>query len=228
MPEGVTMVAAQRNFSKRLEDQGYTAAFECSAKTDRKTCSRDLAYGVTRLPDPRMVVDSFNFAYSLYRAADQGNIYVALLSSENNGRTYLQASIVEIEGLEIKMVGAKEIADDLSALGHIALYGIRFDTDSANLKPESLETLGELAKYLKAHPEREIMIVGHTDNQGTLDYNIDLSTRRAEAVRGHLVKDHGISGALMRAAGVGFLAPVASNQTADGRAQNRRVEIVAR
>ena len=72
------------------------------------------------------------------------------------------------------------------------------------------------------------MIVGHTDNQGTLDYNIDLSTRRAEAVRDHLVDTHGIAASSLRAAGVGFLAPVASNQTAEGRGQNRRVEIVAR
>ena len=152
MPEGVTMLAALRNFAKRLEEQGYMAEFDCNAKTDRKTCSRDLAYGITRLPEPRMVVDSFNFAYSLYRAADRGNIYVALLASENNGRAYLQASIIEIEALAFKMIGADEIADELTALGHIALYGIRFDTDSASLKPDSLDTLAELAKYLRSRP----------------------------------------------------------------------------
>ena len=72
------------------------------------------------------------------------------------------------------------------------------------------------------------MIVGHTDNQGSLDYNIDLSTRRADAVRNYLMGEHGIDGGTMRAAGVGFLAPVATNSSEDGRSQNRRVEIVAR
>ena len=228
LPEGVTMVAARRNFAKRLEDQDFSIEFKCNSKKDRKKCSRDLAYGITRLPEPRMVVDSFNFTYSLYRSKNQGNTFVVLLASENNGRAYLQASIIEIEALEFKMVEAKEISDKLTTLGHIALYGIRFDTDSATLKPESLETLQELAKFLKANPNRKVMIVGHTDNQGSLDYNIDLSTRRANSVRSHLVNEHGIIGDLLKAAGVGFLAPVASNENADGRAQNRRVEIVAR
>ena len=228
LPDGVTMIAAHRNFAKRLEDQEFSIEFNCNSKKDRKKCSRDLAYGITRLPEPRMVVDSFNFTYSLYRSKNQGNTFVILLASENNGRAYLQASIIEIEALEFKMVEAKEISDKLTALGHIALYGIRFDTDSATLKPESLETLKELAKFLKVNPNRKVMIVGHTDNQGTLDYNIDLSTRRAKAVRSHLIDVHGILGDLLQAAGVGFLAPVASNENTDGRAQNRRVEIVAR
>ncbi|WP_298293837.1 OmpA family protein [uncultured Litoreibacter sp.] len=228
MPEGVTPVAAMRNFANRLQQQGYAPEFACNAATDRKACSRDLTYAVSRLPSPRMVVDSFNYAYTLFRDQGSGTTYVALLASENNGRTYLQASVIELEALQFKMVDADEIADELTQLGHIALYGIRFDTDSATLTPDSLDTLAELTKYLQAHADKEIMIVGHTDNQGTLDYNIALSTRRAEAVRSHLANALGSSGELMRAAGVGFLAPVASNATEAGRSQNRRVEIVAR
>ena len=69
--------------------------------------------------------------------------------------------------------------------------------------------------------------VGHTDSQGAFDHNMDLSRRRAEAIAAELVKSHGIAQGRLRTAGVGFLAPVGPNATEDGRALNRRVELVA-
>jgi len=125
------------------------------------------------------------------------------------------------------MVDAKQISDGLGTEGRIALYGIQFDTDSAVIKPESSETLAELVTFLQGAPEAEILVVGHTDNQGSLEYNLDLSKRRAAAVRAHLV-ENGVDGGRLLADGVGFLAPVAPNLTAEGRALNRRVEIVPR
>jgi outer membrane protein OmpA-like peptidoglycan-associated protein len=79
---------------------------------------------------------------------------------------------------------------------------------------------------MKAHPGLKVYIVGHTDNQGALDYNVGLSQRRAEAVARALAGQYGIPAARMSARGLGPLAPVTSNATEEGRAKNRRVELV--
>ena len=125
------------------------------------------------------------------------------------------------------MVDAAAMAKGLGEAGHIALYGIYFDTDKAVVKPESRPTLEQIAKLLAGQPQLNVFIVGHTDNQGAHDYNLDLSRRRAEAVAAELVKNFRIAQARLRTAGVGFLAPVGSNANEPGRALNRRVELVA-
>ena len=115
----------------------------------------------------------------------------------------------------------------LRETGRIALYGIYFDTDKTEVKPESRPTLEQIAKLLTAHVSLSVFIVGHTDNQGPYAYNLDLSRRRAEATAAELVKNYGISAPRLRTAGVGLLAPIGSNASDAGRALNRRVELVA-
>ena len=95
------------------------------------------------------------------------------------------------------------------------------------IKPESKPTLDEIAKLLANQPDLNVYIVGHTDNQGAYDYNLDLSRKRAASVAAALAKTYQIAPARMKTAGVGFLAPVGSNATEDGRALNRRLELVA-
>jgi outer membrane protein OmpA-like peptidoglycan-associated protein len=119
------------------------------------------------------------------------------------------------------------MAKGLGETGHIALYGIYFDTDKAVIKPESAPTLAEIAKLLTGQPELHVFIVGHTDNQGAYDYNMGLSQRRAAAVAAALAKSYSIAPGRMKTAGVGFLSPVGSNTTEQGRALNRRVELVS-
>jgi OmpA-OmpF porin, OOP family len=115
----------------------------------------------------------------------------------------------------------------LSSGGKIALYGLYFDTGKAEVKPESKPQLDEMAKLLNADPGLRVFIVGHTDNQGVLDANVQLSQKRAEAVVAALVQQHGIDGKRLAARGVANLSPVASNAAEGGRAKNRRVELVA-
>jgi len=125
------------------------------------------------------------------------------------------------------MVDAAAMAKGLGETGHIALYGIYFDTDKAVIKPESRPTLEQIAKLLAGQPQLNVFIVGHTDSQGTFDYNLDLSRRRAEAIAQELVKSYRIAQPRLRTAGVGLLAPIGSNASEAGRALNRRVELVA-
>ncbi|PWB71099.1 MAG: hypothetical protein C3F15_13055 [Holophagae bacterium] len=123
---------------------------------------------------------------------------------------------------------AAVMANDISATGHFAVYGIYFDTDQAEVKPESEPALAEMAKLLKDNPSLNVFIVGHTDSTGTFDHNLKLSLDRATGVVNALVGGHGIAAARLKAVGDGPTAPVASNDTDEGRAKNRRVELVKR
>ena len=110
--------------------------------------------------------------------------------------------------------------------GHVALYGIYFETDKAELQPASDVMLQEMARFLATDPSMKVFIVGHTDNVGALDYNMELSQRRAEAVVQALIARYGINTTRLISMGVGPLSPVAANRTAGDRARNRRVELV--
>ena len=115
--------------------------------------------------------------------------YASLIVSENNRDIYAQLVVAELGAIENKMVDAAAMAKGLGEDGHIALYGIYFDTDKAVVKPESRPTLEQIAKLLAGQPQLNVFIVGHTDSQGAYDYNLDLSRRRAEAVAAELVKN---------------------------------------
>jgi OOP family OmpA-OmpF porin len=121
---------------------------------------------------------------------------------------------------------AKSLASDISATGHASVYGIHFDFNKTTVKPESESTLKEIAKLLKQNPKLNLYVVGHTDNVGKIDYNMQLSKARAEAVVKALVSTYGIDQNRLDPYGVGPLAPVSSNETEEGQALNRRVELV--
>lgn len=132
----------------------------------------------------------------------------------------------EIQENQIK-INAATISKEIEETGSIAVYDILFDVDEAKLKNSSAPILGEIAGYMSANGQIKIYVVGHTDNTGSYDHNMDLSRRRADAVVEALVDDHGIETSRLRASGVGPIAPIASNLTEDGKAKNRRVQLVA-
>jgi outer membrane protein OmpA-like peptidoglycan-associated protein len=141
---------------------------------------------------------------------------------------YAAVDIIEVGALKQNMVSvsAGDMSKAIAATGRVALYGILFDTAKADIKPDSKPALDEIAKLLKAEPALKLRVVGHTDNQGALESNIALSKRRAEAVNAALVGQYAIAANRLGAYGVADLAPVASNAAEDGRAKNRRVELV--
>lgn len=121
---------------------------------------------------------------------------------------------------------AAAFATGLKTAGHVAVEGLYFDTGKAALKPESTPALEEVAKLLEADATLTLWVVGHTDAVGKLEDNLKLSQARAEAVVTALSTTHGIAAARLKGHGVGPLAPVASNDAEEGRAKNRRVELV--
>jgi outer membrane protein OmpA-like peptidoglycan-associated protein len=107
----------------------------------------------------------------------------------------------------------------------MTLGDVLFETGRAELKPGAVAKLDQLVSFLRTYPERTVTIEGHTDNVGSEDLNMDLSQRRADTVRGYLMRQ-GVDTSRITATGMGESMPVATNSTEAGRQQNRRVEIV--
>jgi len=144
----------------------------------------------------------------------------------SDGNDY-RLTIVEKTVMEQEVVADPEaLSDDLRNKGHVAIYGIYFDTDSAAIKPESEPALKAIAEMLKQNNSLKVYVVGHTDMTGTLEHNLKLSKSRAESVVKELVNTYSISSSRLKAMGVGPLCPVATNQSEEGRKLNRRVELV--
>lgn len=222
---GPSILEVSRNFETQLAKAGFETLLAC----DTDACGGiPFTEAVDSLPMPQMWVDGFNYRYFAGRKVEGGReTYASVLVSENNRDIYAQLVVAELGAMQNKMVDAAAMQKGLGEAGHIALYGIYFDTDKAAVKPESQPTLGEIAKLLAGQPQLSVFIVGHTDNQGAYEYNLDLSRRRAEAVAAELVRAYRIAPQRLRTAGVGFLAPVGTNAADAGRALNRRVELVA-
>lgn len=145
-------------------------------------------------------------------------------------RTYnnmYRLTIVEKEIMKQEVVAnAEAMGNDINATGHVSIYGIYFDTGKWEIKPESNAAISEIAKLLKNNGALKLYVVGHTDNVGSFDSNMKLSKDRADEVTKALTGKHGIAAARLKSYGVASLSPVASNDTEDGRAKNRRVELV--
>jgi OmpA-OmpF porin, OOP family len=174
------------------------------------------------------VLYTYGDSYTVGRIVREGK-EVWIKASWANYGSVIYLDIVERQAMEQTIQANAEVwKGDLASAGHVAIYGINFDTDKAVIKPESEPVLAEMAKLLRDNLALNVFIVGHTDSTGSYEHNLQLSQERAVAVAGALVSAHGIAAARMTAVGVGPVAPVASNDTEDGRAKNRRVELVKR
>jgi outer membrane protein OmpA-like peptidoglycan-associated protein len=153
------------------------------------------------------------------------NIWVQLQIA-NSGDTYM-LTVVEEAAMEQKLeFTAMDLAAALDKTGSVALHNILFDTGKATLKPESESALAVVRELLKNDPALKLEIQGHTDNVGQPAANLKLSQDRAAAVKAYLVQNGGVAPGRLTTAGLGDTKPIATNQTDDGRAQNRRVELV--
>jgi OOP family OmpA-OmpF porin len=163
--------------------------------------------------------------YAILKVVKNGMEVWAHVTASNNG-TY-SLNIIEKQAMNQDVVAdASSMANSLKQTGKVALYGIYFDTGKAILKSESQSTLQEIAKLLKADTGLKLYVVGHTDNTGIFEANMKLSMERATAVVNALVSQYSVSAASLKACGDGPTAPVASNDNEEGKALNRRVELV--
>jgi outer membrane protein OmpA-like peptidoglycan-associated protein len=157
---------------------------------------------------------------------NKGNKELWLEVNPYHGTEY-DLYIIEKEAMKQEVaIDAAAMASSIADTGSVAIYGINFDTASSVIKPDSGPAIDEIAKLLSENPALKVYIVGHTDMVGDAASNVRLSQARAQSVITALVSKHGIAAARLIAFGNGPYAPVASNKTDDGRAKNRRVELV--
>jgi OmpA-OmpF porin, OOP family len=246
VPKGHSPLEVLRNYERELQRIGFQTLF----KRAREECSRQdgvLGWMYLYPPKRRLKNTPPLSVFALSLATDQQlmtakrtsagadayvSVYVATATLPDHTETFehtiILLDVVETVPLESKMVtvDAAAMAKEVAATGHVALYGIYFDTNKTDIKPESAPAIDEIAKFLKQDPKVLVYVVGHTDNVGGYEYNMGLSQRRADAVVKELTSKHGVPATRLRAVGTGPVAPLAPNETEEGRAKNRRVELV--
>jgi outer membrane protein OmpA-like peptidoglycan-associated protein len=236
--EGLSVLQVQRNYQMALKEAGFEIVYECFSDKNEIPYSifegmlgdhysgdhsknvfigKDKSYFLARLPqdDGNMYVSAHTL---LSEWADEDNQPVTLLQ-------ILEEKPMATGKVQVE-INADAMAQDIDETGTVRIYGIHFDTDKATIKEKSESTLAEIATLLEQKQKLKLGVVGHTDATGNLEHNMDLSVQRAKAVIEALTTNHGISGERLTPYGVGPLAPVASNDDEDGRARNRRVELI--
>ena len=248
LPAGRTGLEALRNYQASLTGAGFEVPFTCS--TEAGTCFSDgrkypglflgLALdGTTDLPKLQLgdFVRNFfgngtgRYLYArLNRPGGAVHVSLAFSEDESRGRTVI-ARVIEAGAMQtgqIQVVEASQLGREIDQNGRTNVYGILFDYDKADIKPESQAQLKAIAELLSKSPALRLDVVGHTDNQGSAAYNLKLSDMRAFSVVAELATRYGIDRGRLNALGKGLEQPVASNADEAGRARNRRVELVRR
>lgn len=214
----------------QLLAQGYELHLDCAA---RDCGGFGFRFGIEVVPAPDMMVDISNYHFL---SASRGAEAVSLLASVAAGMGYVQmidvrppgAAQVVLKSVSEPAIPARpvELAKILDVRGHVVLTDLVFDSGSTRLQDGSYASLGALAEYMQVNPQARLLLVGHTDTVGTQAQNSRISESRAQSVKERLVAALGADAARIEVAGAGFLAPIASNLTAEGREANRRVEAV--
>lgn len=243
-PEGSSPTELFTNYRDALTGMGFQTLFECTGRdcgSNNGLLGKLVIYPVDR----RLSNLGDASAYALYIDGDEqflaarsgdGQRHVAIYVARNQtgaitgasaGRAAVHIDLLTKAALESRMVDAAAIAKGIAEDGHIAVENVHFEFGTADLAPDATPALTEMIRFLTAQPQMRVFVVGHTDGVGAPDTNLDLSQRRAAAVVAALTAQ-GIAPDRVVPAGAGPYAPRATNATEDGRALNRRVELVER
>ena len=233
-PKGRSPLEVFRNYEKELKAKEAETLFTGSGK-------EELGYTFGMLPQYDGIdgqLFSYSHANTRYGAYKLGDTFAVIYAAAfeygathhkiEEGQTAVQVDIIEGKPMQEKMVtvDASEMEKQIANMGKVALYGILFDFNRTGVKAESAPALAEIAKLLANRPALNVLVVGHTDVVGGFESNRTLSQRRAEAIVAALVTKHKVDNKRLFPVGVAFASPVATNTTEEGRAKNRRVELV--
>ena len=167
-----------------------------------------------------------NYYFSGKVSLDRVDYYVIVVTSNIEGKLVFTLITIETKPMERGMVSVDNLNNGISTDGHIAVYDIHFETGEYVVMEESIYTLNSIAEYLNANKDKKFFIVGHTDNVGDFSSNMTLSENRAKAIMDELVTKCNVDANQLESYGAASLSPVTSNSTDEGKAKNRRVEIV--
>jgi len=213
----------------QLEAQGYNLALQC---LDQTCGGFDFRFTLPVLPPPQMFVDLGDYVFLSGLKNDTHGIWI--LISRSLSQTHVQLTHVRPSGTPAPKLSPASLTPvsgvletDLNATGRYVLADLTFDAGSARLDKASFASLQALGAYLTRQSDQSIALVGHTDSSGSHEANLDLSKKRAEAVRSMLLRQFPeISLTRVSCEGIGYFAPLASNATPEGRELNRRVEVI--
>ena len=236
--QALTTLQMLRPLRDQLRNDRYQIVFECQTEA----CGGfDFRFGTATLPPPEMQINLGDFRFlSAKRLGADGPEYLTLFISRTARAGFVQVTHVAPANTDAAQVSmgqgpalrapgtadATTLAGRLDDVGRAVLSDLMFDTGSAQLDDGDFASLQALADYLAAAPDLQVALVGHTDAEGSLDANIALSKRRAGSVRERLIAQYGVNRSQVAAEGMGYLAPIANNQTDAGREENRRVEVI--
>jgi len=204
-----------------VEGEFETVTYYCSQETAAVEIAKN-AEGALRRAGFDIVFSNAYFTTRYWVTARKGPQWVAVYAE----RGHYDLTAVKAKELEQVMEASAEgWAQQINQTGRVSVYGINFDTGKATIRPDSEKVLAEVAALLKKEPGWDMLVAGHTDNVGTDAVNVPLSRQRAEAVIVWLAAK-GIDKARLTAAGFGSRRPLAENANEDGRAKNRRVDLI--
>lgn len=237
---GLTPLQVITPLRAQLQAQGFDLAFEC----DAPTCGGfDFRFNIEVLPGPNMYVNISQYRYlTAFSAESDGpRQAVGILVSTTASSSYVQVVSID-ENTDLSVIVPRERPAEREPIlaernldqsvqmlrqdGRYVLPGLAFAIGTSDLGPGPFPALKELSEFLSTTEGIRIALVGHTDTTGALATNISLSRARAQSVRARLIEVYGVAPDKVDAEGMGYLAPIATNLTDEGRRQNRRVEVV--
>ena len=232
--DALTSLQLVEPLREALLAEGYDLVFACA---DAECGGFDFRFQLDLIGEPEMHVDLGNYRYLLFRKNGAAPHTVSLVASPGVNSGFLH--ITEVSNAVFPKPEPRDtlpepepaepiggLIDRLLAEGHVVLADLEFETGSAALGGGPYASLDELATWLATNPSARIVLVGHTDAVGSLEANTSLSRQRASSVAERLVASFTADAAQIQSAGAGYLSPIASNLTPEGRATNRRVEVV--
>ena len=254
VPPGRSPLEVLRNYQQAYKAQGFETVYECAGPACGASEVSLHGFDLGRLLVPANYASAIgdNSPAACAGGAFVGDLRYAVLQNKASGaamalmswkpgnvsaycdeaafKKHASVFLVRVQPQArtqtMETLSASELGQSLTATGKVAVYGILFDTNKSDIKPESRPSLEQIGALMKQNPGIRLHVVGHTDNVGGFDANLGLSKRRAEAVAAALTKDFGVARERLTANGVASLAPVQSNADEAGRARNRRVELV--
>ncbi|MBT2773746.1 OmpA family protein [Halomonas sp. ISL-60] len=229
-----------RSYQQSLERAGFEVLFSGRSADNALDNRRGTRFmgrysAVERMgfkPQMRLPMShASDVAYLAVRSADRNVLAaVVIFMPARSDTPVVLLDVVTTTEMDSEMahepLKADRLATELDSQGRVALQQIHFAFDSAEILPESSEALAEVARLLQAETGLRLLVVGHTDSDGSFEYNLRLSADRAQAVNAYLERQHDIQADRLRASGAGMMAPLASNHSEEGRSLNRRVELV--